>query len=275
MMPSGLSSPRHTQPISCHCLARLAKIFSPGGHSHWCLTIITQADKLTIIYVVTNTFPWTTQSFNLGQCLSSSEDFFSLSDKACRTCKIGNNTLLGPSSQVREEAQVIASTIGARCSIGTATVLRNAYLFDDVTIGPNCVLESCIVGAGVQVGEGSRIARGSLVADGVILGPGTVLRPFDRVSKKRQKSNLMTTEDESDEGDEDSELEEAEQSAYSPPFVCPAPKRLSCRFDTQTNPPFRNVWVLTRRLSCGPEEQQGNMTTTKTKMSWRVSTTGD
>ena len=152
---------------------------------------------------------------------NSSQGFFNLSDNACRTCKIGNNTLLGPSTQVREEAQVTASTIGAHCSIGTATVLRNAYLFDDVTIGPNCVLENCIVGAGVQVGEGSRIARGSLVADGVKLGPGTVLRPFDRVSKQRQKSNLTTAEDESDEGDDDSELEEAEQSTHSAPCVPP------------------------------------------------------
>ncbi|KAI0281452.1 nucleotide-diphospho-sugar transferase [Russula aff. rugulosa BPL654] len=132
-----------------------------------------------------------------------------------RTCKIGNNTLLGPSTQVHEEAQVIASTIGASSIIGTGTVLRNAYLFDNVTIGPNCVLESCIVGAGVQIGEGSSIARGSLVADGVKLGPGTVLRPFDRVSKQRQKSDLSTTEDESDEGDDDSELEEAEQNQLS------------------------------------------------------------
>jgi len=145
--------------------------------------------------------------------------FFSLSDKACRTCKIGSNTLLGPSTQVHEEAQVIASTIGACCSIGTATVLRNAYLFDDVTIGPNCVLESCIVGAGVQIGEGSRIARGSLVADGVKLGPGTVLRPFDRVSNQRQRSNVTTMENESDEGDDDSELEEAEQGTRTLPFA--------------------------------------------------------
>jgi translation initiation factor eIF-2B subunit epsilon len=120
---------------------------------------------------------------------------------------------------VHEEAQVITSTIGASCTIGTGTVLRNAYLFDNVTIGPKCVLESCIVGAGVQVGEGSSIARGSLVADGVKLGPGTVLRPFDRVSKQRQKSDSSTTEDGSDDGDDDSELEEAEQSTHSESFA--------------------------------------------------------
>jgi translation initiation factor eIF-2B subunit epsilon len=93
--------------------------------------------------------------------------------------------------------------------------LRNAYIFDDVAIGPNCVLESCIIGAGVQIDEGSHIARGSLVAEGVKLGPGTVLVSFDRVSKRKQKSNptIGEIEDEGDEGDADSEFEEAEQSA--------------------------------------------------------------
>jgi translation initiation factor eIF-2B subunit epsilon len=112
---------------------------------------------------------------------------------------------------------VVASTLGARCSVGPDTVLRNAYVFDDVAIGPNCVLESCIIGAGVQVGEGSRIARGSLVADGVKLGPGTVLMPFERVSRRKQKPVPMmgeSAEDESDEGDADSELEEAEKSHF-------------------------------------------------------------
>ena len=172
----------------------------------------------TIICVVTNMFPKITLSFSRGQCLNSSKKFVGLLTRLCRTCKIGNNTLIGPSTQIREEAQVTASTIGARCSIGAGTVLRNAYIFDNVTIGPNCVLESCIVGSGVQIGEGSSVARGSLVADGVKLGRGTLLRPFDRVSKRKQKSDPTTTgesvEDESDEGDADSELEEAERSAH-------------------------------------------------------------
>ena len=132
----------------------------------------------------------------------------------CRTCKVGNNTLIGTSSHVGDDTQVVASTLGARCSIGYGTVLRNAYVFNDVTIGPNCVLESCIIGAGVQVGEGSRIAWGSLVADGVKLRPGTVLIPFERVSARRKPKPAPATgeEDESDKGDVDSELEVAEKS---------------------------------------------------------------
>ena len=210
-----------------------------------------------------------------------------LSDKARRTCKIGNNTLIGPSTRVHDEAQVTTSTIGARCSIGAATVLRNAYIFNDVTIGPNCVLESCIIGAGVQIGEGSRIARGSLVADGVKLGPGTVLRSFDRVSRRRQKSTPTTIgnsteEDESDEGDADSELEEAEQSTlflyyfFAPPRDSSTPKLLTCLplIDMQAKPPFHRVWVLGRTPSCGPGGTHRRATRGCTRTRWRVSTTG-
>jgi carbonic anhydrase/acetyltransferase-like protein (isoleucine patch superfamily) len=171
---------------------------------------------LTTIYAATSTSPKTIRSSSLGQCSNPSQ--LRHPDKTCRTCKIGNNTLIGPSTQVRDETQVNASTIGARCSIGAGSVLRNAYIFDDVEIGPNCTLESCIVGARVRIGEGSQIARGSLVADGVKLGQGTVLRPFERVSRKKQKPVAMIgelAEDESDEGEADSELEEAEQSTHS------------------------------------------------------------
>ena len=195
----------------------------------------------------------------------------------CRTCKIGNNTLIGPSTQVHDEAQVIASTIGAKCSIGAGTVLRNAYIFDDVTIGPNCTLESCIVGAGVQVGEGSRIARGSLVADGVKLGQGTVLRPFERVSRRKQKPPMVgeLVEDESDEGDADSELEEAEQSVHSAASHNPILDAERSRSDVQISLSFRRAWVQTLTRSCGPAESLKGGTRTEMRKNRTISTTCD
>ena len=76
---------------------------------------------------------------------------------------------------------------------------------DNVTIGPNSVLESCILCAGVQVSEGSQIVRGSLVADGVKLGPGTVLIPLERVSARRKPKPAPATgeEDECNEGNDE------------------------------------------------------------------------
>ncbi|KAI9466261.1 nucleotide-diphospho-sugar transferase [Lactarius psammicola] len=181
-----------------------------------------------------------------------------------RTCKIGNNTLIGPSSHVGDDAQVVASTLGARCSVGPDTVLRNAYVFDDVTIGPKCVLESCIVGAGVQVGEGSRIARGSLVADGVKLGSGTVLMPFERVSRRKQKPVPMVgelaEEDEGDEGDADSELEEAEKNQ---------------RLISQNLGPDSDAFVWPRRAVARRGAEEGYENELENFNNWRLMRLGD
>ncbi|KAH9050720.1 nucleotide-diphospho-sugar transferase [Lactarius hengduanensis] len=182
-----------------------------------------------------------------------------------RTCKIGNNTLIGPSSHVGDGAQVVASTLGARCSVGPDTVLRNAYVFDDVTIGPNCVLESCIVGAGVQVGERSRIARGSLVADGVKLGPGTVLMPFERVSRRKQKSvpvigEPAEEEDDGDDADADSELEEAEKNQRS---------------ISQNLGPGSDAFVWPRRAIARKGDEEGYENELENFNNWRLMRLGD
>lgn len=156
--------------------------------------------------------------------------------------------------------------------------MRNAYIFDDVTIGPNCVLESCIIGAGVQIGEGSRVARGSLIADGVELGPGTVLRSFDRVSKRKQRSNPSTIgeliEDEGDEGDDDSEFEEAEQSTHFRTLTNPLLIADWAILTWQAKPSFRKVWALARTPSCGPGVHR-RVTRMWTRTRWRASTTDD
>ncbi|KAI0035700.1 nucleotide-diphospho-sugar transferase [Vararia minispora EC-137] len=119
-----------------------------------------------------------------------------------RTCKVGNNTLLGPSSRIGDGAQVLSSTLGARCIIGVNSVVRHAYLFDGVVVGDDCVIEHAIVGAGVSIGSGSRVGRGALVGDGVELGPGSRLAPFERVSLVRDEAD--------EEWDSDSEYDEAE-----------------------------------------------------------------
>ncbi|KIK99306.1 hypothetical protein PAXRUDRAFT_822932 [Paxillus rubicundulus Ve08.2h10] len=122
-----------------------------------------------------------------------------------RTCKIGNNTLIGSKSHIAENAQVSASVLGERCIIGAGSVVRDSYLFDGVTVGANCTIERSIVGAGVQIKEKSRVERGCLIADGVIVGPQARLEPFQRLSRRRQDA-----EDDDDEGDEDDEDDETE-----------------------------------------------------------------
>ncbi|KAG1891245.1 nucleotide-diphospho-sugar transferase [Suillus subluteus] len=138
-----------------------------------------------------------------------------------RTCKIGNNTLIGSKSQIADNAQVIASVLGQRL------VVRNSYLFDGAVVGPNCVVEHSIIGSGVHIKEHTRVERGCLIADGVVVGPQAKLAPFSRLSKRRQDSDEEDEEfedaeeecqeDDDDEDEVDSELEDVEASGWNTP----------------------------------------------------------
>ncbi|PPQ70755.1 hypothetical protein CVT25_000076 [Psilocybe cyanescens] len=127
-----------------------------------------------------------------------------------RTCNIGTNTLIGSSTTVSDNASVIASVVGEKCTIGAGSIIRNSYLFENVAIGANCHVEQSIIGAGVQIKEGSRIPKGCLIADGVIIGPNATLEPFERLSVKRNKADI-----EADEDGDDSDVEEVEASQDS------------------------------------------------------------
>ncbi|KAG8217822.1 hypothetical protein J3R82DRAFT_5987 [Butyriboletus roseoflavus] len=130
-----------------------------------------------------------------------------------RTCKIGNQSLIGSKSQISDNAQVVASVLGQRCVIGAGSIVRNSYLFDGVVVGPNCVIEYSIVGAGVQIKETSRVERGCLIGDKVTIGPQARMEPFQKLSKKCQDDHEEDDNEEEDDDDDDDDEEEEEEEA--------------------------------------------------------------
>ncbi|KAH8833842.1 nucleotide-diphospho-sugar transferase [Flagelloscypha sp. PMI_526] len=110
-----------------------------------------------------------------------------------RTSKVGNNSIVGPNTQVSENAEVVSSVLGRDVTIGPGAVIRDAYLFDGVQVGVNCVIEHSIIGADVS---------GCIVGDGVVLGPNVEIPPFSRLHKRK------TEDEDSLEEDEDSDLED-------------------------------------------------------------------
>ncbi|KAF8636741.1 hypothetical protein AX17_003544 [Amanita inopinata Kibby_2008] len=122
-----------------------------------------------------------------------------------RSCKVGNNTLIGSSTQVSENAQVNSSVIGRNCVIGSGAIINNCYIFDDTHIGSNCIVEQSIIGFNVHVKDNSHIPRGCLVADSVVIGPNAKLEPFDRLCIGRDHRSFEVSDE-----DIDSDLEEVE-----------------------------------------------------------------
>ncbi|KIY68593.1 nucleotide-diphospho-sugar transferase [Cylindrobasidium torrendii FP15055 ss-10] len=120
-----------------------------------------------------------------------------------RTSKVGNNTLIGPSTNISEDVHITSSVIGQDCIIGAGSVIVDSYLFDGVVVGPECVIEKSIIGERVVIKDSCHIPRGCLVGDDVVVGPEAQLEPFDRLSKRRG---------EDDDDEEDSDVEELEAS---------------------------------------------------------------
>ncbi|KAJ7710005.1 nucleotide-diphospho-sugar transferase [Mycena rosella] len=124
-----------------------------------------------------------------------------------RTCKIGNNTLIGASTRILENVQISGSVIGRNCVIGAGSIIDGSYIFDGTVIGAQCVVKRSIIGAGVTIKEKTRIEKGCLLGDGVVVGPLAVLDNFERLSRRRDKT---AGEEEEEDEDEDSDMEEIE-----------------------------------------------------------------
>ncbi len=173
----------------------------PGGHSYEHLRgnkYIAKGNSVVLSRSVCTLLPGITSQ--------------SLTHSSQRTCKIGNNTLIGAHTTIEANASVHSSVIGQRCTIGAGAVLRDAYIFDDTHIGAGCVVEGTIIGERVRIGDRCRIPRGCLIAEGVVIGDNAKLRRFERVSKKRDAEEAVGDEDadDEDEEEEDSDLEEVE-----------------------------------------------------------------
>ncbi|KZO97910.1 nucleotide-diphospho-sugar transferase [Calocera viscosa TUFC12733] len=116
-----------------------------------------------------------------------------------RTCTIGNDTIIGPSARIHDNARIENSVIGPRCSVGPGTIIRDSFIWDDAYIDAGCVIEGSIIGQAVHIGTGSTVKKGCLIAEGTKLGPKAVIGEFKRIS--REKPPAEEEEDEEDAAD--------------------------------------------------------------------------
>ncbi|KAJ3811615.1 nucleotide-diphospho-sugar transferase [Lentinula aff. lateritia] len=120
-----------------------------------------------------------------------------------RTSTVGNKCLIGSSTRVSDNAQIISSVVGRDCFIGAGAIIDNSYIFSGTRIGPGCVIERSIIGSNVDIKENTRVDRGSLVGDGVMIGPNAHLKAFGRLSKKRQTETTGDADEYADSEEEE------------------------------------------------------------------------
>jgi mannose-1-phosphate guanylyltransferase/phosphomannomutase len=100
--------------------------------------------------------------------------------------------LVGAGSHIEPKARVLAgSVIGERSVIRAGAVIQGATIGSGCEIGPDAVLQDCVldeavtVGADCRVSEGAIIGCGCRLASGVRLDPGQRVDPHLRLSPAR------------------------------------------------------------------------------------------
>ena len=205
---------RKSQSLNLFIL--IVKTFYQDGLFPSFRMIITREATFMNILAVTDILLKIIASYSLGQFTIQQFIYMHTNYTRARTCNIGTSTLIGSSTQVAENVQIIASVIGQNCTIGAGSIIRNSYIFENTIIGARCVVERSIVGAGVMVKDGSRVPLGCLIGEGVIIGPDATLEPYERLSVERHEIVGVESGDEDgvddDHDDDDSDIEEVEAS---------------------------------------------------------------
>ncbi|KAF5391348.1 hypothetical protein D9757_002006 [Collybiopsis confluens] len=133
-----------------------------------------------------------------------------------RTSRIGNKSLIGSSTEISDNVEIVSSVIGRDCFIGAGTIIDNSYIFSGTSIGSDCVIRRSIIGSDVNIKDNTMIEKGSLVGDGVVIGPDTHLEAFSRLSRKRSSVPPREAGEDDSEGEyADSEEEEVEAAQDS------------------------------------------------------------
>ncbi len=73
------------------------------------------------------------------------------------------------------------AVLGSDVTIGPRTTIEQAVVLQGATVGADCRLSYCIVGAGVTIGDGTHIEGGAVLGEGVTVGAGNVIGAGARI----------------------------------------------------------------------------------------------
>jgi mannose-1-phosphate guanylyltransferase len=83
-----------------------------------------------------------------------------------KDCTLGDRTKLGPYAILSERVRVMRGA-----EVGETIV------FEQTSIGENCMIEGSLIGEGVTVGREARVGKGSVIAGQVVIPEGAVIKP--------------------------------------------------------------------------------------------------
>jgi mannose-1-phosphate guanylyltransferase len=89
---------------------------------------------------------------------------------------------LGAGSRVGEGARIgPLAVLGPEVEVGDRSEVDRAVVLQGTTIGEDCRLDCCIVGAGARIGDRTRIESGAVLGEGVSIGADNVVGAGARI----------------------------------------------------------------------------------------------
>ena len=73
------------------------------------------------------------------------------------------------------------AVLGSGVTVGPRTTIEQAVVLQGASVGADCRLSNCIVGAGVTIGDGTHVEGGAVLGEGVTVGAGNVIRAGARI----------------------------------------------------------------------------------------------
>ncbi len=104
-----------------------------------------------------------------------------------RSCKVGKKTVLGRNSSIGDGSTVSNSIIGQGCSIGKNVTIKNAYLWDHVTVSDGATVDRAIIANEVFIGRNCHVKPGALLSYGVRISDGMTIEEGVRITRAKRK----------------------------------------------------------------------------------------
>ncbi len=97
--------------------------------------------------------------------------------KVDSTARITGPAVIGDGCVIGAQARIVGpAVVGNHCAIGAYATVRDAVLWDDVTVEGAARLDACIVGRGASLGQDVQV-EGALIGDEARVGQGNSLGP--------------------------------------------------------------------------------------------------
>jgi mannose-1-phosphate guanylyltransferase/phosphomannomutase len=87
---------------------------------------------------------------------------------------VGTN-VIGENCRIAERAKLTNCVIGNGVNIQAGSELTGCVLWDDIDVGPECVLQEAVIGARTQIAEKAQINEGAILGDDCRVGNGSII----------------------------------------------------------------------------------------------------